>query len=389
MKGNRFTVRLVSDSADKKWGFSITSVEAATEEIIASGECGESLTWTLTGLGVLTVSGTGMMTDYYESVDQPGAPWGNEILSAFIEEGVTSIGARAFAGCSSLVQVSLPSSLTSIGDWAFGQCGSLAEVELPDALTRIGGCAFYDCDRLTEMMIPASVTMLGMGPFIGCDTLRDLLVAEENTAYCDIFGVVYTKNKEEIVVYPSGRHDDSYTIQNGTTVIGQAAFAYCGRFLTTLYVPASVVGIEGMAFAGSSGLTLCADPGSYTESYANENSIPFIPSYVWQIEDNVLTISGSYIPDFTAEHPAPWGTDIVEAVISDELPCIGNYAFFGCQALTAVSIPDNVTAIGEETFTGAENVTIYASRYSYAYQYASQHDIPWAELKDKKDLLYV
>ena len=68
-------------------------------EDIASGTCGQSLTWTLSGRGVLTVSGLGVISE---------APWSGH--SAFIKEaelsgGIYEIADGAFYPCSSLTTV--------------------------------------------------------------------------------------------------------------------------------------------------------------------------------------------------------------------------------------------------------------------------------------------
>jgi hypothetical protein len=95
---------------------------------VASGNCGkngDNLTWTLSEAGVLTISGTGDMNDY--SSNDP-APWGITPTSVVIANGVTSIGAAAFSGCTSLTSVTIPASVTTIGAGAFSGCSGLTSV---------------------------------------------------------------------------------------------------------------------------------------------------------------------------------------------------------------------------------------------------------------------
>ena len=106
-----------------------------------SGVCGEvdedagldgsAMTWALTGSAAegyeLTIGGSGDMADFTTG----GAPWGyfrNGIKSVAIGEGVTSIGARAFEGCSSLPTITIPAGVTSIGGDAFLGCTGMADV---------------------------------------------------------------------------------------------------------------------------------------------------------------------------------------------------------------------------------------------------------------------
>lgn len=58
----------------------------------SSGTCGDNLTWTLDGNGLLTISGAGEMTDFHWS----NKLWGTEVIDVVIEDGVTSIGDYSF-----------------------------------------------------------------------------------------------------------------------------------------------------------------------------------------------------------------------------------------------------------------------------------------------------
>ena len=58
---------------------------------------------------------------------------------------VTSIGTRAFEGCTGLAYVTIPNSVTSISHIAFGGCSSLTSITIPNSVTSIGSSAFYDC----------------------------------------------------------------------------------------------------------------------------------------------------------------------------------------------------------------------------------------------------
>ena len=97
------------------------------------------VTWTLSGDGTLTISGTG---------DMEGAPWlsqRDEIKKVVIKDGVTSIGNNAFRYCSGLTSLTIPNSVTSIGEYAFYRCSGLTSLTIPNSVTSIGGGAFYGC----------------------------------------------------------------------------------------------------------------------------------------------------------------------------------------------------------------------------------------------------
>nr|WP_325240009.1 S-layer homology domain-containing protein [uncultured Oscillibacter sp.] len=107
----------------------------ASQETPSSMEynvCGENLTWSLED-GTLSISGTGRMSDYTwhvtddedlaEYVDAPWFDQRESIVRIVVEDGVTSIGANAFAACWMVNDVSIPDSVTDIGAGAFDGCG--------------------------------------------------------------------------------------------------------------------------------------------------------------------------------------------------------------------------------------------------------------------------
>lgn len=84
---------------------------------VASGTCGENLTWTLAD-GVLTISGTGDMDDHKSELAEPWFDYATGIESVVIDSGVTSIGSYAFSYCTSLTEVTIPDGVVSIGGYA-------------------------------------------------------------------------------------------------------------------------------------------------------------------------------------------------------------------------------------------------------------------------------
>lgn len=94
--------------------------------------------------------------------------------SLVIPDGVTEIGAMAFAQCESLEHVTIPKSVKRIGMEAFYGCYSLAELAIPESVTEIGDGAFYGCDTLVDVTIPATVKKIGRNAFNRCDSLKDV-----------------------------------------------------------------------------------------------------------------------------------------------------------------------------------------------------------------------
>ena len=204
-----------------------------------NGTCGENLTWTLNeSTGTLTIEGSGSMEDYgYES--SPFFWSRGHISTVVISDGVTTIGAWAFYGCSGLTAVTIPNSVTNIGDNAFSYCSGLISIEvesgntkydsrnncnaiietasntliagckntiIPKSVTSIGDWAFEECSGLTSVEIPNSVTSIGEYAFRYCTGLT------------------------------------SVTIPNSVTSIGDEAFRFCDLTTLTVYAPSCSLG---------------------------------------------------------------------------------------------------------------------------------------------------
>lgn len=248
------------------------TTEDSTEEVavpldgdgdtLASGTCGENVTWTLTSDGVLTISGEGAMMDYYSS----GAPWYSYqtyITNTVIKYGVTSIGAYAFYNCTSLESITIPNRVTSIGMGAFFGCISLENITLPDSTMSIDSDAFLGCISLESITIPSEVTLIGVDAFCGCEALTEIHVDESNTTYCSEQGVLFNKERTRLICYPAGKREDSYTIPTGVTSIGLSAFSWCNP-LTSITIQAGLTSIGSRAFSGCRSLINITIPRSVT-----------------------------------------------------------------------------------------------------------------------------
>lgn len=133
---------------------------------VASGKCGDDLTWKLDDSGTLTISGTGAMYDFEEE-----APWlALEPQKLVLEEGITHISDSAFYRCTSLTgTLKLPDSLTSVGYSTFCGCKELTgTLVLPKNLTDIGEIAFADCGFTGGLTLPEGLTALSGEAFRGC-----------------------------------------------------------------------------------------------------------------------------------------------------------------------------------------------------------------------------
>ena len=226
--------------------------------------------------------------------------------------------------------VSIPSTLgdkpvTSIGEWSFYNCSGLTSVTIPDLMTSIGASAFYGCSSLTSVTIPDSVTSIGSSAFSGCNSLKSVTIPQY--VCTNRFSSFFVSSLITNVI-----------IGSDVTSIGNNAFSGCSG-LKNVTIPASVTNIATTAFSSCSGLK------SFVVADGN-------PSYR---SDTGLLLA----KDGTTLVAVPCG--LANVTIPDGVTDIGNNVFSGYSGLISVEIPASVTNIATTAFSncnGLESVVV-------------------------------
>lgn len=285
----------------------------------------------------------GAMKLNFSSSSSPMSQHQETLKTAVIQEGVVNIGASAFWECSSLESVSIANSVTSIRIYAFYKTG-LSSVSIPDSVTNIEGDAF-----------------------LGCFALQDIIVDDNNPTYCSVDGVLFSKDKKTLCIYPSGR-SGAYNVPEGTEVIRGYAFDVPSPYedyskITSVRLPDSITTIETAAFRGCASLQEINIPDFVTSigesafSYCQSLKSISIPSGITKISKNCFSNC----------------TSLDSVQLPDRLTEIDNYAFDNCTQLTSITIPDSVTRIGFHGFYIYGNLTVYGYAGSYAETWANSN----------------
>ena len=161
-------------------------------------------------------------------------------------------------------EVELPDTVTEIGSYAFHNFLELKKINIPNSVTNIGEFAFYWCDSIISITIPNSVTSIGSFAFSGCSSLTNINVSDNNKNYSSIDGVLFNKDKTEIIQYPEEKESKSYKIPNSVTSIGDWEFYICSS-LTNITIPESVTSIGECAFASCFSLTSITYNGTQSQ----------------------------------------------------------------------------------------------------------------------------
>ena len=286
----------------------------------------------------------------------PKAEAANKTYGIYTYE-VSSDNKVTITGCDKSAKgaITIPSKIdgmpvTSIEIWAFNSCTGLTSITIPNSVTSIGNGAFEYCTGLTSITIPNSVTSIGDRAFNSCTGLTSINVASGNNYYSDNNGVLFNKKKTELIRYPEGKSQTSYTIPNSVTSIGDGAFLFCAG-LTSITIPNSVTSIGDGAFEYCTGLTSITIP----------NSVTSIGSYAF---DGCTGLTSITIPNSVTsiEYSAFRNcTGLTSITIPNSVTSIGEGAFAGCTGLTSITIPNSVISIGDLAFydcTGLTSITI-------------------------------
>lgn len=230
---------------------------------------------------------------------------------------ILTVGDFAFKDCILLKELIFDESLTLIGEGAFENCSALTDINLPEGLTKIGSDAFENCISLTQIALPSSVTEIGSGLFKGCVKLGTITVNEENKSFISADNIIY--NAEISVVIASA------------PAIKQSVI-----------LPESVVELGEFAFVDS-----------------------FAPEVI--LNDGLVTIKSGAFQNASV---------IKNITIPQSTITIEDFAFGGLPSLTEISIPLNVSEIGEDSFANYnENLTLITSSGSYAAVFAVEHGL--------------
>lgn len=199
------------------------------------------------GLTEVTVPGCRSMGDgVFESCRSLG--------SVTIADDVAMIPEGIFSGCSSLDEIVFGEdpSLRTIEAQAFAGTAFTA-FTIPEGVTTVDATAFSGCTALQTVGIPSTLRDMGERLFEGCSSLTSFTVSADSSVYASVDGVLYSKDLGTLVRYPSAAASAEFSVPEGTETISAGAFEHAGS-LTTVEIPASVTTIGSEAFQGCSGL---------------------------------------------------------------------------------------------------------------------------------------
>lgn len=239
------------------------------------------------------------------------------IKSIVIPDSVSKIGQATFRDCHNLTSCVLPNTLLCLEAKLFSGCSSLESVNIPNCVSFIGDYTFAGNSSLEGIMIPVAVNSIGEFAFSGCSSLENITIPDAVTSIS--WGTFAGCTSLKNVVIP-----------DTVTQIGIDAFSGCAS-LTSFRFPKGITTIEGGILSGCTKLE---------KVIIEENSR-------YHIENNcIIETSTNMLVD-----------GFMDCIIPNTVTTIGRNAFSGCDNLTSITIPEGVTFVDEFAFSKCLNLT--------------------------------
>lgn len=238
-----------------------------------------------------------------------------------IEWTVNELYSQAFCYQEGVTKINLPETITIVGELSFLDCASLTEVNLPQTVERIDQGVFYGCKSLPTVTLPLNMKQIPYSFFRNCESLTTIGIPQgvKEIAQCSFDGC---------------KSLASITIPEGVTLIDGLAFRDCEK-LTSFKIPASCDSIGTAAFGGCYGLAAFEVADGNTRYSAS---------------DGILYSHSTTLAAY------PQGKKDSSLTIPDQVTAIGEGAFYGDRTLSLVTLPASAVELQRYSFAFCEKL---------------------------------
>ena len=327
-----------------------TEVSAVSESVIASGICGDNLTWEIDESGTLTISGSGELYDYKFTSDVPWNKYVNNI------RGVT-------------LNIDTPSLCSEAGNCAFGMLTNIPEIVIPEGVTAIPESESFFPYDLKKLILPSTYT----GNLSDNSLIKDLVytaieVLEDNPVYSSIDGTLFNKDKTKLIQYTQSAVKPNYIIPDTVIDIDNAFSG--ASYLESLTISKNVEIVNKATYVGDFSEKGMGRDGMYSTCkavYVDDDNPYFcsVDGVLYNRDMTMLIWSPPYrqgnefnIPE-TVEIIAPGalGNSKYQSIhIPDSITTLGAFAFSRIKA-GSITIPESIENIYTGCFLSSQNLS--------------------------------
>jgi len=326
-------------------------------------------TWVQNGITTLVDEADQYGTFEYEELDDgtlmltyyDGNQTNIVIPSEIGGKKVTVIGEYCFIDSyDSIVTVQIPNTITTIGYGAFESCYNLQEITIPNSVTYIGEYAFGYCESLTKLHIPASVKYFNVYDYgdgeleqftlYGMYNLKEFTVDAANPSYCAVNGILYNKNKTQLICVPDAYEGTVKIADTVTTMEIAAPFDGC-RLVTEIVIPKNMTYFDNTSYG-------CDSLEKYTVASGN-TQYTTIDGVLYNSSKTTLVS----VPCTVAEESYAIRTGVTQ---------VNPFAFTSCSFVENIHVPASVEKLGSlcgGTYKIGTKDNVYENVYDNIFDY--------------------
>lgn len=299
--------------------------------------------------------------DTVEVVGESAFENNQKVQFVVIPKSVKRLDAYVFWGCNNLEEVVLGKGLTAVDEYSFAGCTGLKQITIPENVQSIDAQAFAGCVNLTDIYIPATVTVIAEDAFLNCDNVT--IHADEGSVAAQFSQkLAEQKNRDPLVT--------AAPVQTPTAVSRPDTQATTEPVSTTTPAPVATPvpgNVLGSTIVVGNHALVMVHPGEekvqqgYTEPEAGqetgeeqditaETENGKIPEWMYYRNQSVSAVT---IPEGTTEigRFAFSRSSLRTVTIPEGVTVIDYAAFYHCDNLDNVILPDTVNSVGAKAFT--------------------------------------
>ena len=299
--------------------------------------------------------------DTVEVVGESAFENNQKVQFVVIPKSVKRLDAYVFWGCNNLEEVVLGKGLTTVDEYSFAGCTGLKQITIPENIQSIDAQAFAGCVNLTDIYIPATVTGIAEDAFLNCDNVT--IHADEGSVAAQFAQkLAEQKNRDPLVTAAPVQTPTAVSRPDTQATTEPVSTATPAPVATP--VPGNVLG--STIIVGNHALVM-VHPGEekvqqgYTEPEAGqetgeeqditaETENGKVPEWMYYRNQSVSAVT---IPEGTTEigRFAFSRSSLRTVTIPEGVTVIDYAAFYHCDNLDNVILPDTVNTVGAKAFT--------------------------------------